>query len=159
MPSRLKSTNRMSNTGYHANGKPNWWARIGSGNDAKFIEIPRVRGDEYLDCVVDLPAGTTVFIGAGKGTHKTVREKLVTEMIDNETIFAVIDTDGTRIVVWGIGYTIEDARENAGRNDEYDRTNWGRIVVISPERMKRIESGDVSADDLYALTQECADSE
>lgn len=34
MKSRLTTTDRMSNTGYHSNGKPNWWARIGSGDSA-----------------------------------------------------------------------------------------------------------------------------
>lgn len=78
MSSRILTTDRMSNTGYHANGKPTWWARIGSGNSVQWVNIPRVRGDSILDCVVDLPAGTTVFCGAGKGSHKTVRETVVT---------------------------------------------------------------------------------
>lgn len=76
--SRLKSTDRMSNKGYHANGRPTWWARIGSGDSAKFLDIPRVRGDEYLNVIVDVPPGTRVYCGAGKGTHKTVRETIVT---------------------------------------------------------------------------------
>lgn len=73
----------MSNTGYHANGKPCWWARVGSGAAATFLEIPEVRGDQVLRCEVDLPPGTTVFCGAGKGTHKTVRETVVTLKIDS----------------------------------------------------------------------------
>lgn len=77
--SRIKTTQRMSNTGYHANGKPNWWARIGEGDSARFLRIPPVRGDKYLDIEVDLPAGTTVYCGAGKGSHKTVRETVVTQ--------------------------------------------------------------------------------
>lgn len=82
MQSRLKATDKMSNTGYHSNGKPTWWARIGSGKDAKFLDIPYTRGDEYLDCVVDVPPGTSVQCGAGKGTHKTVRETVVTTPIE-----------------------------------------------------------------------------
>ncbi len=81
MASLLKSNGRMSNTGYHANGKPNWWARIGSGDSARFLQIPRVRGDNHLECEVDVPSGTTVYIGVGKGSHKTIRETVTTEVI------------------------------------------------------------------------------
>lgn len=75
MKSRLKTNDRMSNTGYHANGKPTWWARA----NGEFVRIPYTRGDSILDCVVDLPVGTTVYCGAGKGTHKTVRETVITQ--------------------------------------------------------------------------------
>jgi len=78
MNSRIVTESRMSNTGYHLNSKPFWWARVGKGSGAYFIEIPRVRGDEILDCIVDLPPGTTVFCGAGRGQSKTVRETVVT---------------------------------------------------------------------------------
>lgn len=84
MTSRLKTRDRMSNTGYHRNGKPTWWARVGSGDDATFVRIPWTRGDDYLDCVVDLPPGTTVFCGAGKGSRKTVRETVVTTAVEEE---------------------------------------------------------------------------
>jgi hypothetical protein len=82
MTSRLRTRKSMSNTGYHQNGKPTWWARIGEGETAKFIQIPWTRGDKRLDCVVDLPVGTTVVCGAGKGTYKTVRETVVTVPVD-----------------------------------------------------------------------------
>lgn len=75
---KLRTTARMSNTGYHANGKPNWWARVGAGESARFLQIPRVRGDQILECEVDVPPGTTVCCGAGKGHYKTVRETVVT---------------------------------------------------------------------------------
>lgn len=78
MNSRICTTARMSNTGYHQNGKPVWWARIGNGDSAQFLRIPRVRGDEILDVVVDVPVGTKVFCGAGRGQHKTVRETVIT---------------------------------------------------------------------------------
>jgi hypothetical protein len=74
MTSRLTTTARMSNAGYHANGKPSWWARA----NGQFLEIERVRGDSTLDVTVDLPPGTEVTCGAGKGTYKTVRETVVT---------------------------------------------------------------------------------
>ena len=77
--SRLKTTDRMSNTGYHANGKPTWWARVGS----EFIKVAYTRGDSYLDCVVDIPPGTEVFCGAGKGTHKTVRQTVITTAMES----------------------------------------------------------------------------
>ena len=79
MTSRIRTTTRMSNTAYHQLGKPNWWVRIGAGDTARFLRIPQVRGDAYLDVEVDLPPGTTVYCGAGKGSHKTVRETVVTE--------------------------------------------------------------------------------
>jgi len=78
MTSHLRSQSRMSNTGYHQNGKPNWWARVGSGVDAKFLRLPSVRGDYQLDCIVDVEPGTVVHIGAGRGGHKTIRETATT---------------------------------------------------------------------------------
>jgi hypothetical protein len=79
----------MSNTGYHVNGKPCWWARVGSGDGARFLTIPRVRGDQMLSCVVDVEPGTVVSIGAGKGSHKTIRETVITTEIEtNEGVEA-----------------------------------------------------------------------
>ena len=75
MASRIKTTEKMSNAGFHANGKPNWWVRTEGGT---FLRIPDIRGDKHLDIVVDLPVGTTVYCGAGKGAHKTVRETIIT---------------------------------------------------------------------------------
>lgn len=60
---------RMSNSAYHRGGKPSWWMRIGSGDSAKFVDIPQIRGDSTLEVTVDLPPGTaSVTIGAGKGS-------------------------------------------------------------------------------------------
>jgi hypothetical protein len=86
MPSQLTTTDRMSNTGYHANGKPNWWARVGSGESARFLDIPRTRGDHRLDCEVDVPPGTKVYCGAGKGNHKTVRQTVTTTAIEVDSV-------------------------------------------------------------------------
>jgi len=36
---------RMSNSGYHRCGKPNWWARVGD----RFLDIGQQRGDDYLE--------------------------------------------------------------------------------------------------------------
>lgn len=68
----------MSNSGYHRSGKPNWWARLGSGDNVTWLEIPKVRGDQYLSCEVDVPPGTKVYIGCGKGKDG-VRETYITE--------------------------------------------------------------------------------
>lgn len=96
--SRLQSSTKMSNTGYHQNGRPTWWARVGGGTGARFLEIEWTRGDTYLDCVVDVPPGTEVYIGAGKGRHKTVRETVVTTEVcgDHESLIdSVHNQDGT----------------------------------------------------------------
>lgn len=77
--SRLRTSKRMSNTGYHQNGKPRWWARTEDG----WLNIPFTRGDEYLDCAVDLAPGTEVRCGAGKGRYKTVRETVVTVALED----------------------------------------------------------------------------
>lgn len=78
MVSRVVSKGRMSNTGYHANGKPNWWVRYDDNGTTRFVDIEKVRGDHHLDTQVPLPVGTKVFIGAGKGSHKTIRETVIT---------------------------------------------------------------------------------
>lgn len=80
--SRLQTTERMSNTGYHAHGKPTWWARVGKGDKARFLEVPWTRGDRCLDCIVDVEPGTEVACGAGKGNHKTVRQTVITTAIE-----------------------------------------------------------------------------
>ena len=96
MTSKLESAGRMSNTGYHQNGKPCWWARIGSGDGARFLTIPRVRGDQMLSCVVDVEPGTVVSIGAGKGPHKTIRETVITTAVKaDESVEASSLTEAT----------------------------------------------------------------
>jgi hypothetical protein len=85
MKSRLQSDDRMSNTGYHQNGEPNWWAMVeGKGSPPQWIDIPKTRGDKRLNCVVDLPPGTKVYCGAGKGDHKTVRCHVITTVLEEE---------------------------------------------------------------------------
>ena len=81
--SKIRTRNAMSNTGYHQNGKPTWWARVGSGDAAEFVKIPWTRGDSKLECIVGLPVGTTVYCGAGKGERKTIRETVVTVAIES----------------------------------------------------------------------------
>lgn len=75
--STLKSADRMSNSGYHRAGKPNWWARVGSGPEASWLRIGQVRGDQLLDVQVDVPPGTTVHIGCGRGRDQ-VRQTVET---------------------------------------------------------------------------------
>lgn len=73
---RVKSDNRMSNTRYHASGKPCWWIRIGD----TFLDIPRVRGDEYLDVTIDVDRHPTerimVYYGVGPKDRHGVRESM-----------------------------------------------------------------------------------
>lgn len=85
---RITTDRRMSNRGYHAAGQPTWWARIGTGASAKFVELPTVRGDTALSVVVDLPPGTAeVSVGAGKGTNG-VRATVVPVFLARETYIA-----------------------------------------------------------------------
>lgn len=62
----VEATSRMSNSGYHRSGKPNWWLRRTDKGPGNFVDIPRVRGDEKLNIKVDLEPGTYT-AGAGKG--------------------------------------------------------------------------------------------
>ena len=76
MKVRVKSNARMSNRGFHRNGGKRsgaayWWLRGPQG----FVNIPRVRGDEYFDAELDLPAGEYV-LGTGRG-RDAIRIKLV----------------------------------------------------------------------------------
>ena len=74
---RLQSQSRMSNRQYHAWGKPTWWARIGSGDNAVFLPIGRVRGDYYLDVEGEVPDDTTeIHIGVGPRNKYGVRETI-----------------------------------------------------------------------------------
>ena len=78
----LRSDSSMSNRQYHAQGCPSWWARIGSGESAQFLEVGRNRGDRPLDVTVDVPDGTAqVHIGVGRGKHG-VRETIECELND-----------------------------------------------------------------------------
>lgn len=81
MRSRVVSSNKQSNTSYHRTGGMNWWARIGAGENARFLTIPKTRGDQLLDCEVDLEPGTHITIGVGRGvaTRRIIREDVVTQ--------------------------------------------------------------------------------
>ena len=73
----LESKGRMSNRQYHAWNKPTWWARIGSGDNAVFLPIGRVRGDCYLYAEVEVPDDTTeIYIGVGPRNRHGVRETI-----------------------------------------------------------------------------------
>lgn len=66
MKVKLQSRKSMSNRSYHAEGKPTWWVRIGSGNSATFVDIHRMRGDENLNVEVEVPNGTEeIHFGCG----------------------------------------------------------------------------------------------
>ena len=45
-----------------------WWARIGSGPTARFLDLDgKHRADRKLMAIVDVPPGTEVVVGAGRG--------------------------------------------------------------------------------------------
>ena len=65
----------MSNRQYHAYGCPRWWARVGSGDNARFLDIPKVRGDNDLRCTVEVEDDVPViYIGVGPNNKHGVRE-------------------------------------------------------------------------------------
>lgn len=65
----------MSNTRYHAAGKPTWWVRIGD----RFLAIPSTRGDQKLDVTVTVDRHPTeptiVHYGVGPADRHGVRGK------------------------------------------------------------------------------------
>ena len=63
-------------------------------------------------------------------------------------MYAILDTDGFRLVVWGLGSTPEAARADAHEQEGYGATKWNRCVEISAARAERIRQGDVDAEDL-----------
>lgn len=68
----------MSNRQYHACGCPSWWARIGQGETAQFLPIPKTRGDRNLECTVEVEDNTTqIYIGAGPNNKHGVRYTVV----------------------------------------------------------------------------------
>ena len=68
----------MSNRQYHLNGRPCWWARVGSGESAQFLRIPRTRGDEDLSCTVEVDDDVKeIYIGVGPNNQHGVRETVV----------------------------------------------------------------------------------
>ena len=68
----------MSNRQYHRTGCPRWWARIGKGDTAKFLDIPRTRGDDDLSCTVEVDDDVSrIYIGAGPNDKHGVRETVV----------------------------------------------------------------------------------
>ena len=67
MKVRIKSDRRLSNRGFHRcggsrSGAAHWWLRGEYG----FVQLPKVRGDEYFDMEVDLAPGEYV-LGTGRG--------------------------------------------------------------------------------------------
>ena len=67
----------MSNRQYHAYGCPTWWARVGSGDNAVFLPIPKVRGDYPLNCNVQVNDDVTeIYIGVGPKGKYGVRETI-----------------------------------------------------------------------------------
>lgn len=63
--SRLRANARLDNYSYYLVNRPNWWASLDAeDSDGDFrLDIPPTRADRPLDCVVNVPAGTTVYLG------------------------------------------------------------------------------------------------
>lgn len=61
---------------------------------------------------------------------------------------AILDTDGTRTVVWGIGDTEEAARADAEQQEGYEPTQWERIATLTDEQAELVQQGMVGAADL-----------
>lgn len=79
--SKIQFSDCLSNSGYHREGKPNWWAMI----DGKFVEIGWHRGDRPLCVEVAVPVGTQVEIGVGKAEYKKsdkIRATIVTTELE-----------------------------------------------------------------------------
>jgi hypothetical protein len=66
---RVQSSDRMSNAGYHRAGKAWWWLRGPEG----FVKVPSVRGDKYFDSELELAPGAYT-LGVGKGKD-AIREQ------------------------------------------------------------------------------------
>ena len=58
-------------------------------------------------------------------------------------MYAIIDTDGTRLVYWGIGETEEEARCDAEEQDGYAETEHNATVELSDMLAREIERGAV----------------
>lgn len=63
-------------------------------------------------------------------------------------MIAILDTDGMRLVAWGVGQTEASARRDAKRQEGYAPTEHERVVTVSAARAHVIRRGDVAADDL-----------
>lgn len=66
-------------------------------------------------------------------------------------MFAVVDTDGIGLVVWGLGDTEDVAYVDAEDQEGYEATEWQCVVPVSPERAADIELGGIDATDLVML--------
>lgn len=60
--------------------------------------------------------------------------------------FAAIGTDGTRLVVWGLGDTAEAALVDAGLQEGVDGVDL-RAVPVGPEQVAEIKRGGVGIAD------------
>ena len=56
---------------------------------------------------------------------------------------AIIDTDGTRLVYWGIGETEEAARCDAEEQEGYEETEHNATAEISDMLAREIDRGAI----------------
>jgi len=75
MDQNLEILKSLVDEGRVIHGCPRWWARVGSGDNARFLDIPKVRGDNDLRCTVEVEDDVTViYIGVGPNNKHGVRE-------------------------------------------------------------------------------------
>jgi hypothetical protein len=68
---RVKSTSKLSNRQWHAEGKPKWWAKVKETKDdnGEFLRIGFNRGDEPLDVTISLNDIRGKYLQIGVGKH------------------------------------------------------------------------------------------
>jgi len=70
-------------------------------------------------------------------------------------MIAVIDTDGTRLVVWGLGETREAALADAAKWD-YEESDEQRYVEVTDEQTVAIRAGEIDWFNLASIAARAA---
>ena len=61
-----------------------------------------------------------------------------------KTTYAIVDTDGMRLIVWGMGPTTQDARFDAQGQEGYEETEHNRVVKLTPDQVSDVVNGNVA---------------
>lgn len=67
-------------------------------------------------------------------------------------MIAIIDTNGTENVVWGLGETEEEARQDAAEQENYTPTEWERVCELTDEQVQSVHNGAVAVSSLGGWT-------
>lgn len=70
-------------------------------------------------------------------------------------MIALIDTDGTRLVVWGLGETRESALADAAEWD-YEEDEHQRFAEVTAEQAQAIEAGAIDWFEVAAIAARAA---